>query len=93
MGVEETDRGSEELVVGTEDGGAGLDEPWSSSSSSPLVSLLRSKVNDPASRCCSMCAEGSVEFGGVTPKAQIKSATVLPSLGTSKARIGLVSED
>ena len=45
--------------------------PSSLPSSSSLV-LLRSSENVPASRCCSTVALGSVEFGEVTPNAQIK---------------------
>lgn len=61
-----------------------------SSPSSPV--LLRSSENIPASRCCSMSALGSVEFGDVTPKAQIKDCTDSPVFVMSNARMGLVSE-
>ena len=81
-------------IVDTRSVGVGL---LSSSSSSPplslpLLTLLKSKENEPASRCCTMCTDGSVEFGEVTPNAQIRDWTVPPVLGMSKASIGLMFE-
>lgn len=99
VGVDETDGEIDELSPEVEDGEAALDDFWPSSppsssppSSSPLLTLLKSNVIGPASRCCSICADGSEEFGEATPKAQIRFSIVPPLFGMSKARIGLVSE-
>lgn len=94
--IDDNDEEAEELGVEVADVGRLLLEVLSSSSPSsspPLFVLLKSRENEPASRCCTMCADGSVEFGEVTPKAQIKDSTVPPLFGMSKESIGLISED
>lgn len=52
----------------------------------------RSRLKEPASRCCTMSEEES-GAGRATPKAHINDWFVLLSLGMSKASIGLVSDD
>ena len=62
------------------------------SSSLPLLVLLRSRLNAPASRCCSM-SEAEPGCGRSTPKAQINDCVVSLFLAMSNARMGVASDD
>lgn len=55
--------------------------------------LVRFRVNDPASRCCSRSADGDALDGGVIPKAQTSRCNVSLFFGILKARVGVVEED